>query len=140
MQSRGQYTNLLTLMMAGLGAAWGQGHLPEPPFAQQAGQRFEGQAEVEMIPLRAEGGAAAETEPELTNGFHFVTGIDSGPESELEPTHESGLERKYEFEQGTGAEHDLCWAVQGVMVHQQCLQLGRGGMDGSSGGMAACSW
>ena len=119
-------------MMAGLGAAWGHGHWPESPFGQQAGRSSEGQAEVERIILRAEGAAAAGTELELTNGSRFVTGIDSG--------RESGLKPRLELEQGTGAEHDLCWAVQGVTVHQQCLQLGWGGVEGSSGGMAACRW
>ena len=136
---RGKYTNLLTPMMAGLGAAWAQGHLPEPPFAQQAGRSSEGQAELETITQRAEREAAAETEVELTIGSHFVTGIDSGPESGLELRCESDLEPRFEHEKRTGSGHELCWAVQVAMVQQQCWQLGWGGVEGSSGRMSACS-
>ena len=132
----GNHTNLLMLMMAGLGAAWCQGHLPELPFAPQAGWSCEGQAELEMIPRRAEQEAAAETE---LAGSHLVTEFDSRPKSGSGPRCESDLEPRLDLEARTGAEHLLCWAVQMVMAHQQCLQLGWSGMEGSDGGMAACS-
>ena len=131
-------TDLPAKMLTGLEIAWDQGHFQEVPSGQRAGLSSEGQAEHDWTQLRGERGAVAVAELGVANDFHFVTVIDSEPESVWELRGGSDLEPRCDFERGSVAAHDLCWAVQVMMIQQQCLQLGQGGVGGSGGGVAAC--